>query len=280
MGILIVCVLGIAVVAFQASATPGDTMLRSEDISLAELAAVPAARWRALASERIYFGHQSVGRDILAGVEAIQTELPQIGLRIVAGEPAALQGRPGLAHAPIGDNGAPASKVRAFTRQLEAAGADGVDIALMKFCYVDVGIDTDIEAMFADYRQAAARWREAHPHTRFVHCTVPLCAVHTTWKERLKGLLGRGDGAANRRREAFNQLLRSEYRGREPLFDLAMAEATLPDGTRVTAGGVPCLAACYTSDGGHLGTVGRRAAAREFLRVLADLAGGTGPGPK
>lgn len=268
--LLVVCAGGAAASLFLGPASPGDVMLRSEVISLAELAKVPEARWLVLASKKVHFGHMSVGLDILAGIEAIQKELPQIGLRIVQGEPAALQGRPGLAHAPIGSNGDPASKMRAFAQQLEAAGADGVDVALMKFCYVDIGPGTDVDRLFADYRQAVVQWRTAHPRTQFGHCTVPLCTPRTTWKERLKSLFGRGEAAVNRLREAFNDKLRAEYGGTEPVFDIAAAESTLPNGTRVTAGGVPCLAACYTSDGGHLNDPGRRAVAREFLRVFAE----------
>lgn len=207
----------------------------------------------------------------MAGVAAIRALLPEIELTIVPGDPAVLGGRPGFTHAPIGENGDPASKLSAFTAQLQAAGPDGVDIALMKFCYVDVGIETDVDAMFAAYRRAATAWRSAHPPTRFVHCTVPLCARRDTWKERLRELLGRGDVAANRRREAFNAQLRAGYGGREPVFDIAAAEATLPDGAVVAAAGARCMASCYTTDGGHLNDVGRLVVARELLRVLVGL---------
>lgn len=274
---LLLAAIGAAVWLRSDPDSPADIMVRCEDVPLAELTQVSAAQWHALAGKRIYFGHRSVGEDILAGIEAIRAELPQIALRIVPGEPAVLQSGPALAHAAIGDNGDPAAKLRAFTRQLEAAAAIGIDLALMKFCYVDVGIGTDVEQLFGDYRQAVTRWRVALPRARFVHCTVPLCLPPATWKERLKGLLGRGEVAANRRREAWNQMLRAEYGGREPVFDIAAAAATLPDGTRVTAGGVPCLAPCYTSDGGHLNPVGRRAVARALLRVLVNAADGTRP---
>lgn len=268
-GLLLLGGAGVATALQLAPTSPGDIMVRSEDVPLTDLAQLPAARWQALAGKRIWFGHRSVGQDILAGVEAIAAELPQVALRI--GEPAALRGGPGLAHALIGSNGDPASKLRDVTQQLEAARGTAIDVALMKFCYVDIDRGTDVERLFGDYRRAVAEWRRLHPETRFVHCTVPLCAPPATWKERLKNVLGRGEAAVNLRREAFNRLLRAEYGGREPVFDLAAAESTLPDGTRVTAGGAPCLAACYTTDGGHLDAVGRRVVARALLRVLAEL---------
>lgn len=272
LSVLVVGAAGASAFLFLGAASPGDIMLRTEDVSLARLEQVDAATWQALAQKRIYFGHQSVGFDILAGVEAIQKALPQIGLDLVAGDPAVLHGKPGLAQSTIGTNCDPASKLRDFQQKLAAAGPDGVDIAVMKFCYVDVLIGTDVDQMFAAYKDTMARLQAAMPKTRLVYCTVPLRTQRATWKERIKRVLGRGDTAENRLRAAFNAKVRAEYGGKQPVFDIAAAESTLPDGTKVDNGGVPCMAACYSTDGGHLNDIGRRAVAAEFLRVLAGLA--------
>lgn len=269
----VVAAVAAAAFLFLGPASPGDIMLRTEDVSLADLERVDAATWQALAHRRVYFGHQSVGFDILAGVEAIARQLPQLELRIDEGDAAALQGKPGLAQSTIGSNGDPDAKLRDFAAKAQAAGPDGVDIAVMKFCYVDVSRHTDVEQLFASYRDTMAALQQAMPKTTLVYCTVPLRTQRATWKERIKRLLGRGDTADNRRREAFNARVRAEYGGKRPLFDIAAAESTLPDGTKVQNEGVPCMAAAYSTDGGHLNDVGRRALGREFLRVLAGVAG-------
>ncbi|MBM4060793.1 MAG: SGNH/GDSL hydrolase family protein [Planctomycetes bacterium] len=256
--------------------SPGDTMVNPNDVSLSALAKVPAPHWQALAGKRIWFAHRSVGQDVLAGLADVQRELPAIQLRVVAGGPEALQGRPGLAEAMIGSNGDPAGKIRDFGAALRAAGPGCVDVALLKLCYVDVLAGTDLEALFSNYREAVATLRAELPGATIVHCTVPLTALGASWKARLKRFLGRSrEEADNRAREAWNQRLRDEYRT-GPLFDLARAEATLPDGTQTTfaldGARCRCLAQAYTTDGGHLGPAGRRAAARELLRVLVELA--------
>lgn len=265
----------LGILAFAAVPQPGDLMLKTDDIPLAALDQIPAADWQALAQQRIFFGHHSVGADILAGVAAIAAARPQLRLRVVAGGPDAVAAEPGLAEAAVGANGDPLGKLRDFVDTVGGArvgGAAALDVAAMKFCYVDVDRRTDVEALFAQYRDAMAKLQAVLPGLRLLHCTVPLRAPRDTWKERVKRLLGQGVGADNQQREAFNAKLRAEYGGKQALFDIAAAESTLPDGSRVEADGAPCLAACYTRDGGHLNEVGQRALAREFLRVLAGVA--------
>ncbi len=89
--------------------------------------------------------------------------------------------------------------------------------------------------------------------------------------------LGKAPGgyADNIRREQFNELMRREYTGREPIFDLAAVESTAPDGARQTFEfqGQRGLALFppYASDGRHLGEAGRRRVAEELLVLLASL---------
>ena len=79
----------------------------------------------------------------------------------------------------------------------------------------------------------------------------------------------------NPRREQFNERLRREYSGREPLFDLASIESTTALGVRQEARfkgvGGPALLPAYTTDGGHLNEMGRRRAAEELVVLLAEL---------
>jgi hypothetical protein len=122
-----------------------------------------------------------------------------------------------------------------------------------------------------------AELQARNPGTRFVHVTAPLSTVQSGPKAWAKRLLGKAPYGLveNARREEFNALLREAYSGKEPVFDLARVESTLPDGTRTTvswqARTLPVLADPYTDDGGHLNEQGRLRAARELLSVLAAV---------
>ena len=274
LGILAVGAVSAAAFVLLNPKPSGDMTLRGDDISISDLQEVPPARWQALAGKRIYFGHKSVGAEILAGLADIQRQLPQIELRVSNGDPASLSGKPGLADSSIGANFDPDSKMRDFAAKLEAAGSSAVDIAMMKFCYVDIDRNTDVAKVFARYKETIASLEQKLPGTTFIHCTVPLTSRYNSLKAYAKRLLRRAQDSAadNRAREELNAMIRAEFGGRQPILDIAAVESTLPGGNKVTYGDIPCLAACYTYDGGHLNEAGRRAVAIEFLRVLAGLA--------
>ena len=77
-----------------------------------------------------------------------------------------------LAHAWVGQNHDPDSKIEAFARAVDSLPAPGVDIALVKFCYVDFSADTDAAAVLARYRvghrgaPAPAPWDDLRPRDR------------------------------------------------------------------------------------------------------------------
>lgn len=252
---------------------PGDVKASVEDILHADLQNLPPARWQAFSGKRIYFGHKSVGAEILAGLADLRKELPQIELKVAHGDPASLLGKPGFAESSIGANFDPDSKMRDFAAKLEAAGPGAVDFAMMKFCYVDIDRRTDVAKVFARYKETIAGLEQKLPGTTFIHCTVPLTSRYNSLKAYAKRLLGRAQDSVedNRAREQLNAMIRAEFGGKKTLLDIAAVESTLPDGSRITHGGLPCLAACYTYDGGHLNEPGRRAVAIELLRVLTGL---------
>ena len=244
----------------------------------AATAADPALRadLERLARERIYFAHQSVGANLLQGVADLAAE-EGVRVRIVRADRASEVPPATFGHTFVPENGAPLEKLKNFRAEL---GSAAVDVALLKFCYVDIEPDTDVGALFAAYRQTIAELRSGHPATVFVHVTLPLTSERRNgwmagWKTLAKRLLGRPPAgiAENARREEYNRMLREAYAGREPLFDLARIESTAPDGSAVRERwrglAVPALAPQYTDDGGHLNASGRRRAARELIAVLA-----------
>ncbi len=227
-----------------------------------------------LADQRIYFGHQSVGANLIEGVRqlAIREVVP---LRIVEISGALEVAPRTFAHGPVPFNGEPTLKLANFARTLGSGPA--VDVALVKFCFVDIKADTDVHALFAKYQATLAALKARYPDTAFVHVTVPLTTVERGVKAFVKRLLGRTPYGLveNARREELSALLRQAYEGREPIFDLARVESTAPDGrieqVEWKGRAVPALVGAYTDDGGHLNSKGQLRAARELVSVLASL---------
>lgn len=229
----------------------------------------------AAAERRVFFGHQSVGKNVLSGVPEVygtaQLTAPQI---VDIGAGAALPGDPGapvLAHAYIGENGDPLGKLTDFDTRLRDGLAEQVDVALLKFCYLDITGETDVEALFETYRQTLADLERDFPEVQFVHVTAPLTTEATDLKWRVKEVIGRANN--NAAREQYNALMRAEY-GEGLLLDLAAIEATAPDGTVavVSSNGEQHLALApqNAADSGHLNAAGSATAADRFLALVGQ----------
>ena len=228
-----------------------------------------------LATLRVFFGHKSVGANIVEGIRALMATDPALQLKLVASDkPASIVG-PALMERDIGENGKPQSKNAAFTAALSKGMGNEGGIAMFKYCYVDVTESTDVPAMFADYRRTIQEVESAHPEIKIVHFTVPLTIADSGIKAWIKSVLGRRtEKADNLKRNEFNRLLKQAYPGNS-IFDLAEAESTRPDGSRsyFVSGSdeVYTLAEEYTSDGGHLNELGRRVVAQRLLAFLATI---------
>lgn len=236
---------------------------------------LPVDAWRALAGRRIYFGHQSVGYNILEGVTSMIQERGLRGLVLRDdGDPAALQ-TPGLIHSKLGSNGDAFSKIQAFSNLMHAGAGRLADAALFKLCYVDIELHADPGAIFDRYTSTMNALAQAFPRVRFLHCTSPLTAIPGGLKNAVKKAIGREIWGyeQNPRRGEFNAKMRERYAGEGTLFDIARLECTRPDaslegfdwqGTRHEA-----LFPGYSNDGGHLGPAGQRALGEAFLDFLA-----------
>lgn len=228
-----------------------------------------------VAQRRIYFGHQSVGSNLLDGVKQLAEKA---GVPIRVAETPSASGVPPatFGHTAVAKNGDPLLKLQSFEQAMGQQPA-GVDVALVKFCYVDISADTDAKALFARYRATMDSLKTRHPGTTFMHVTAPLTIAQGGLKASLKNLIGRVPYGVieNQRREEFNSLIRQTYQGKEPIFDLARIESTAPDGSAVAVewkGGLsPAMAPEYTDDGGHLNAAGRLRAARDLVSVLASI---------
>lgn len=235
------------------------------------------AQWESLSKQKIYFGHQSVGYNIISGIDEISGDNPKLKLRSIETYNPDKFEKGILAHSRIGYNTDPESKVAAFDFYMKAGIASTSDICGFKFCYVDVGEKTDINKLFDQYKSMTDALQIRYPETTFFHCTVPLTTIQTGYKAKIKKLLGRSIGGtkANIKRNEYNALLRAEYLKTGTLFDLAEIESTLPDGTRCTfdinGEMYYSLFPEYTNDGGHLNNSGRIIVADNFISFLASL---------
>lgn len=243
---------------------------------------VPRENWEALAAARVYFGHQSVGFNIVEGLGEVLRERSQIRLNLASSPLARQQPGPVFLHETCGVNGKPATKLEAFSDVVREGDGEPFDVAFFKFCYVDLAEGTPVEQLFAEYRAAMTKLETEHPETTFMHTTVPLTVVQRGPKAWVKRLLGRAAGgyADNAARCRYNALLRREYAATKAFFDLAAVESTHPDGRRelFTFHGEVCeaLVPAYASDGRHLSAVGAKRAAEQLLVSLAAAVGGRG----
>ena len=239
---------------------------------------IPTSAWERLAQKKIYFGHQSVGNNIIEGIQDLMKEHPEIKLNIVKTiDPVDFKG--GIfAHSSIGKNDAPKSKIDAFADYMKKGIGNKSDIAFFKFCFADIIGTTDVNDVFRSYRNTMSELKELYPKTTFVHVTVPLVTTNKSIKAWIKRMLGRKDiwfYDGNIKRNELNRLILDEYSGSEPVFDLAEVESTYPNGRReIFKEGSNVYYAMvpeFTKDAGHLNEEGRGRAAEQLLILLASL---------
>lgn len=230
-----------------------------------------------LQHKRIYFGHQSVGANIIEGIGDLCRSSPELRLNIVESNQPEVYGAPVFGHSRIGRNHEPRSKIDAFAEILNAGLGNKVDMVLLKFCYVDVTDGTDVAGLFNYYHSVMTQLASAYPHTRFIHVTLPITVMPGLLRRVIGGLRRRRNRVAydNLARADYNRLLIQSYAGRQPVFDLAAAESSTASGRalRHSLHGreFSTLVPAYSSDGRHLSETGRRVVASELLKCLAAI---------
>jgi hypothetical protein len=268
-----------SLIALAITSCSGDKMEPTANITLPSIKDVPAENWQKLSQKKIYFGHQSVGNNIVDGIKEIMKDNPRIKLNIVETDNSQNFNAPIFMHSPIGKNMDPASKSVDFSGKMAHGLGNKLDIAFFKFCYIDIMASTDAQKVFTGYQDSLSQTKKSFPNLTIIHVTTPLRVIQAdgprTW---IKRILGRpiGGYSDNIKREQFNALLRKEYAGKEPFFDLAAIESTHPDGSRLSfthkGSTAFALVPSYTNDGGHLNETGRKQVAEQLLILLANIA--------
>ena len=210
---------------------------------------------------------------------------PEIELNIVQSSDLASVEDATFIHNTVGRNTRPISKLNNFERIMNSGGSTDVDIAFLKFCYVDIRRDSDAQEVFDRYHSTFSELGERFQDTTFVHFTVPIGSGPVGLKDVVKGCIKTvlripGVLEDNSVRQRYNALLCSKYSGNEPVFDIARYEAISPEGLmsyRMSGSErVYLMEAQYSNDGGHLNKLGRRVVAEQLLITLAEAANGRG----
>ncbi len=214
---------------------------------------------QAFGTSRVFFGHQSVGDNMLKGLTALyqsSAAKPPTVEKVTSPGDVKDSGAGQLIHAYIGKNGSPGSKIDAFDTMMRSGMAQHVDVALMKLCYVDFGRRTDPREVFTHYQKTMAGLERDFPQVSFVYTTAPL-KVSDDW--------------GNNIRTQFNSLVRTELKGKR-LLDIAEIESRAPDGSRSTGEllgfSYEALQPNYASDGAHLNTEGAKRVAAGLVAAV------------
>lgn len=223
---------------------------------------------------KVYFGHQSVGFNILGGVEAWNRE-SGASLEVIESRDFSSVSAVPFVHFRIGSNGDFRGKVDDFVTLMQQVPVGENPVAFFKFCYVDVTAETDVKAEYEYYREKMLYLKDKYPTIRFIACTVPYTAVQTGVKATVKKVVGKVPYGYqdNVKRQEFNQRVLSDFKGIMPVFDLGGLESTRPDGSIETYSfngeTYPCMPDIYRTDYGHLNDFGARTISFNLLEFLA-----------
>ena len=240
-----------------------------------QLKSVPQEKLRALSRKKFFFGHQSVGQNIIEGLRDVMRTTPLIRLNIRETTSPGDFDKPVFAHAAIGKNGNPSSKIRAFRDILDGGVGQVVDIAFLKLCFIDIDHTSDVGALFKEYDDTIAYLTTKFPKLKIITVTVPLMSRPVGIRARVAKLLGRSpwDEQDNIQRNVYNEMLRTKFG--DTLFDLAKTESTALLGKRALfekdGKEYELLSRSYTNDGGHLNALGRQVAAIDLLLCMLAL---------
>ncbi|RPI44076.1 MAG: hypothetical protein EHM46_03300 [Bacteroidetes bacterium] len=224
---------------------------------------------------KIYFGHQSVGGNIISGLKQWENETGT-SLNIIESRDFQDTGTSAFVHYRVGENGKPKFKIDDFVERVMGIPEEDGSVVFFKLCYVDMDGSTDADELFEYYKERMLYLKEQRPGCRLVLVTAPVTAIQKGIRATAKKILKREPTGVleNIKRNEFNERLRKEFAGVLPVFDLAELETTLPDGStetyRYRGSEYSSMARIYTDDGGHLNDLGARMVAFNLLAFLSE----------
>lgn len=254
----------------SAIACEGEKMTSQKEIDVNKYK-IDSEALNIMAGKTIYFAHQSVGGNIIDGIEEIVDAQAPGKIKIQKRSDAEQVAGPVFLHEYIGENEDPLLKINEYKNSIINEVGQDTDIAVMKFCYLDINKNTDINQVFNEYKKAVNEFENKYPDLKVAHVTVPLTLRDSSIRAFIKNIIGRPDN--NIMRARFNELLLNEYASLESVFDLAAIESTREDGSRTEQkdGDIIyySLVPEYAADNGHLNRLGQLNAGKQFIEFLA-----------
>lgn len=227
-------------------------------------------------TKNIFFGHQSVGNNILQGIRKSIDNNNSSALRITNLENFNNETSKYFIESKIGFNGDPKSKIYDFCQKVELLSKNNLHIAMMKLCYADIKSNSDINEIFNYYNESIDSLQKKYPKLIIIHFTVPLTAKRNLINRLKDFFKGRPDNSMmdNIARNNFNQLLVNKY-PTDRIFQLAKIESTYPNGRReefdYQGKTYNSLITDYTDDGGHLNEKAQELIAQKLIYFLSDV---------
>lgn len=260
----------VAVIALMWSCSKEESN-NTVQMDMKNLKSVTDTAIQAISNKAVYFAHMSVGYEIIQGLEIIQSKNPSLQFNIVETRDPKQIEAPIFAHSKIGENRDPHFKMEDFKSLLDEGLGEKLDYAFLKFCFVDVERDTDIDQLFNNYVKTVEEIQAKYPKLKLIHFTVPIRVKPNDWKGKINQFLVRDH---NINRNKINNKIRAHFDDSE-LFDLALYQSMLPDGSRnkytVFGTDVFILNPDFTYDGGHLNEKGSEVAAEQLLIKMAEI---------
>lgn len=229
-----------------------------------------------ISHENIYFGHRSVGENIIAGLNKLISENGRHAVIIKDFKNSSQIESNYFMHSNIGQNGDPKSKFEEFSRIVNDLVSKNLDVAMMKLCFVDITKNTNLDEVFGSYVKMIDSLQNKYPNLTIIHFSVPLKTKPSLLVKIKNMIKGRDDYDLQDEvaRNKYNELLYLKY-SKDKIFDLAEIESTYPNGKRefVNVEGKPCyiLIKDYTDDGGHLNTVGQQVVSEKLINKLFEI---------
>ncbi len=227
---------------------------------------IPVEALRKAQELRVVFGHESVGFDVIHGLQGLSQAQPE-RYRVTVQpqiQAAWFSRNQGIGEFFFHNNGNGAGKIDDFERRVRDGFGDCVEVASMKLCYADMTEQSDPQAIFDRLKEAFEGLEKDYPKVRFVWWTVPVPQP----------------SRCGEKRTAINDLIRAYVRKNgKLLLDVADIESHTPEGKAVKhPDGSERLFADYGRDqGGHLNDDGAQRVARAWWWLLARLSGWSGP---
>ena len=224
---------------------------------------------------KVYFGHQSVGCNIMEGIYVWEQETG-VYLKAVESRDFKAVSDASFVHFRIGKNGDFRGKVDDFVSLVTQIPDGENPIAFFKFCFVDITSESDVDSEFEYYNEKMLYLKDNYPNIKFVVCTVPVTGVQKGIRAAAKRILNRTPYGYldNIKRQEFNERIISDFSGIMSVFDLAGLEATHPDGSIETyscdGDDYPCMPDYYRTDYGHLNSFGARTISYNLLAFLVE----------